>query len=77
MGKSFVILKKLWEVSMVQVSSVDLEDIKMDLEGMINLLTVMASSEYYKNSGEAGICRILSNSIKHTNEKLTRILESQ
>ena len=55
---------------MENVSCNDLNEVVMDLRGMEDLLTLMASSEYYSNSPDAYICRALCNSITETKRKL-------
>ena len=58
---------------MIQMNKDDLLEISMDLNGIMDLLTVMESSEYYTN-GDAGICRALRNSIQFTIAKLNHII---
>lgn len=55
---------------MERVGCNELDDIVMDLRGMEELLTLMASSEYYSDSPDAYICRALCNSITETKRKL-------
>lgn len=55
---------------MERVSCNDLNEVVMDLRGMEDLLTLMASSEYYSDSPDAYICRALCNNITETKRKL-------
>ena len=53
----------------------ELIEIKLDLDGMISLLTVIESSDYYKNTADNGVVRALRNSIELTKDKLSRIIK--
>lgn len=55
---------------MQNVSCNELDDVVMDLRGMEDLLTLMASLEYYGDGPDAYICRALRNSITETKRKL-------
>ena len=59
---------------MENVSCNDLNEVVMDLRGMEDLLTVMASSEYYSDSPDAYICQALCNSIAETKRKLMEMM---
>lgn len=59
---------------MSQVNNDDLLEIKLDLDGMIDLLTVVESSEYYQNTSDKGVMRALRNSIELTRNKLVAII---
>lgn len=54
----------------------DLKEILMDLDGVVALLTVMESSDYYKNTTDDGVCRALRNSIELTRNKLSNIVDN-
>lgn len=58
---------------MIQLNKDDLLEIEMDLSGLMDLLTIMESSEYYTKE-DSGICRALRNSIEFTKDKLNHII---
>ena len=60
---------------MVQIQKDDLLEIQMDLAGILNMLVVIESSEYY-NEEDASIIRALRNSIDFTKCKLDKIIEN-
>lgn len=59
---------------MKNMSLNDLDEIVMDLSGMEDLLTLMASSEYYNDGPDAYVCRALRNSITETKRKLMDLM---
>lgn len=61
---------------MLQIDKNDLTELEMDLDAMINLLTVIESSDFYKDTGDSGVCRALRNSLEYTKEKLSNIVET-
>lgn len=61
---------------MLQIDYNDLFDIRMDLDGMIALLTVIESSDYYKDTNDDGVCRALRNSVELTKNKLVDIMDN-
>lgn len=61
---------------MLHIDKNDLTEIEMDLDGILNLLTVMETSECYKDTGDSGVCRALRNSLEHTKDKLINIIET-
>lgn len=61
---------------MLQIDKNDLFEIEMDLDGMLNLLTVMESSEFYKGTGDSGVCRAIRNSLEHTKAKLNDVMSN-
>ena len=52
----------------------ELFEIKLDLDGMIDLLIVVESSEYYQNTSDKGVVRALRKSIELTRNKLVAII---
>lgn len=60
---------------MIQVDYNDLDEIKMDLEGIISLLCVLETSDCYKDTSDDGICRALRNSVELTKNKLVDIMD--
>ena len=60
---------------MLQVDRNDLDEILMDLNGMLDLLTVVEASEYYAKE-DAGVFRSLRNSLEFTKDKFTNIVEN-
>ena len=61
---------------MIIIDKNDLVEIEMNLEGLLNLLIIMESSDYYKDTGEEGVCRALRNSLEYTKEKFSYIIEN-
>lgn len=61
---------------MLQIDKNDLFEIELDLKGMIDLLTVMEASDFYKDTNDDGVCRALRNSLEYTKEKLSKIMET-
>lgn len=59
---------------MIQIRN-QLDDVLMDLNGVLALLTVMESSDYYQNTTDDGVCRALRNSIELTRNKLSSIVD--
>lgn len=62
---------------MSNINIEDLMEIKLDLDGMVALLTVIESSEYYQNTSDDGIMRALRNSIELTRNKLATIIDDE
>lgn len=60
---------------MLQVDKNDLDEVLMDLNGMLDLLTVVEASEYYPKE-DAGVFRSLRNSLEFTKDKFTNIVEN-
>ncbi len=59
---------------MERVSCNDLNEVVMDLRGLEDLFTLMASSEYYGDGPDAYVCRALRNSITETKRKLMDLM---
>ena len=66
------ILREIYKMSNINIE--DLMEIKLDLDGMVSLLTVIESSEYYQNTSDDGVMRALRNSIELTRNKLIAIM---
>lgn len=60
---------------MVQIDKNDLEDVLMDLDGILDLLTVVESSEYYEKQ-DAGVFHGIRNSLQYTKDRLEDITKN-
>lgn len=60
---------------MLEINKDDLLEIDMDLAGLMDLLTVIESSEYYTKE-DSGVCRALRNSVETTKCKLNSIIDN-
>lgn len=60
---------------MVQIDKNDLIEILIDMEGVLDLLTVVESSEYYEKQ-DAGVFRSIRNSVEYTKNKLENITKN-
>lgn len=53
----------------------DLLDVEMDLHGVVALLTLLESSEYYREKEEEYLCRALRNNVEQIDVKLKKLME--
>ena len=60
---------------MIQIDKNDLEDILMDLDGVLDLLTVVESSEYYEKQ-DSGVFHAIRNSLQYTKDRLEDITKN-
>ena len=67
--------KRLEENYVLQIDGNDLKEVLMDMDGVLDLLTVVEGSEYYGKE-DAGVFRSIRNSLQYTKDKLEDITKN-
>ena len=60
---------------MIQVDKNDLEEVLIDLDGVLDLLTVVESSEYYEKQ-DVNVFHAIRNSLQYTKDKLENVTKN-